>query len=163
MLPSKPPKNATLTVSRVPELSAAFLACLGRSVALLGKLGSRRRHWSFSWGPPFSFPQVDTLGSCSGSPAAVTWWQPAPPPFQALQVQLSCGRLCAGGGVDWLRGTWPWPRRRVIHLSSVPSALLRPLLCHHTVALLHLSPTLPHPSLLEGLVKSMGGVLVRRL
>ena len=28
--------------------------------------------------------------------------------------------------------------RRVIYLSSVPSALLRPLLCHHKVALLHL-------------------------
>lgn len=72
MLPSKPPNNTALTVSQVPELNAVFLACLGLSVALVGKLGSQRHRWSFSWGPALSFPQVDSLGSCSGNRAAVT-------------------------------------------------------------------------------------------
>ena len=98
MLPSKPPKNATLTVSRVPELSTVFLACLGRSVALLGKLGSWRHHWSFSWGPPFSFPQVDSLGACSGNPAAVTWWQPHPVPGPPGAAELWQALCCGWGG-----------------------------------------------------------------
>lgn len=157
MPPSKPPRNATLKVSPVPELSAVFLACLGLSVALVGTLVSQRHHWSLSWVPPFGRPRVIPRGPAvgTGQQSHGGGEQVRPTLSQALQVQLSCGRLCAGGGGDWVRGGFrPWLCRRVI--ISFASALC-PAAASASV------PTLLHPSLLEGLVKVIGGVLVSRI
>ena len=63
--------------------------------------------------PPGGFP-----GVLQWEPGSCHTWRgsgAAPTLCQALQVQLSCCTLCAGGGVDRVRGGFrPWPRRRVI-------------------------------------------------